>query len=215
MKIQKVLLSLAVVMAISIFSPLTTTCQPLSQFNNPKMERPQYIITVTQGDKELGKIRIETFPDRTPKTADNFDSLVSIGFYNGTKFHRVISGFMIQGGDPNSKNKPNEPNTWGMGDPSQTMIPAEFNVGVTGWTHKRGVLSMARGGDNNSATSQFFIVHQDSPFLDYQYAIFGQVLAGMDVVDAIAATPVVDQRTNRPVTDIVMTIEKVAKNEKK
>jgi len=180
-----------------------------------KMEKnPQYEITVSQSGNELGKIIIETFPAQAPKHSANFDSLVSIGFYDGTAFHRVIPGFMIQGGDPNTKNFPNDRDKWGMGDPSQTMVPAEFNKGLPNWTHKRGILSAARRGDNiNSATSQFFIMHKDSPHLDGQYSIYGQVLEGMDVVDKIATTP----RNNRdaPNETITMKIKRIDKENKK
>src|SRR6056297_2129498 len=86
-------------------------------------ENPQYLMTVTQSGEELGKIKLELFPETAPKHVANFDSLVSVNFYDGTAFHRVIPGFMIQGGDPNSKDKPK--NTWGMGDPSQKKVPAE------------------------------------------------------------------------------------------
>ncbi len=174
----------------------------------PGKNRPKYEITVTQNGQEMGTILIETFPDVAPKHARNFDSLVAIGFYDGTAFHRVIPGFMIQGGDPNSKNKPKE--KWGYGDPSQTKVPAEFSD----LEHKRGIISAARGGnDINSATSQFFIMHGDAPHLDGQYSIFGQVLKGMDVVDKIADVPT-EQVGGRgpatyPVNKVEMTIKKV------
>src|SRR5262245_54833622 len=113
--------------------------------------KPQYLITVTRGGQPLGQITIETFPDIAPKPSANFDSLVSIKFYDSTAFHRVIPGFVIQGGDPNSKNKPRS--TWGYGDPSQRTVPAEF----TRLSHTRGMMSAARATDPNSATSQFFI----------------------------------------------------------
>jgi cyclophilin family peptidyl-prolyl cis-trans isomerase len=175
-----------------------------------KMENPKYEITVTQSGKEMGKIIIETFSQEAPKHAANFDSLVASGFYNGTAFHRVISGFMIQGGDPNTKNFPEDRSRWGMGDPSQTMVDAEFNAGKEGWTHKRGIMSAARRGDNiNSATSQFFLMHKDSPFLDGQYSIYGQVLEGMDIVDAIAGTPT--NPGDAPKETITMKIVKLTK----
>ena len=174
-----------------------------------KMERPKYEITTFQSGAELGKIIIETFPKEAPKHAANFDSLVSIGFYNGVAFHRVIPEFMIQGGDPNSKNFPDDRSKWGMGDPSQTMVPAEFNKDLPNWTHKRGILSAARRGDNiNSATSQFFLMHKDSPHLDGQYSIYGQVLEGMEIVDIIANTP---RNREAPVETITMQIKKLSK----
>ena len=122
-----------------------------------KMTRPQYLITVMQNGAELGKMKIEMFTDIAPKHAANFDSLVTEKFYDGTAFHRVIPGFVIQGGDPNTKDKPKE--TWGFGDPSQTRVPAEFNS----MKHTRGIISAARSQDPNSATSQFFICVADVP----------------------------------------------------
>ncbi len=164
--------------------------------------KPKYEINVTHGGEDMGKIIIETFPDAAPKMCRNFDSLVTINFYDGTAFHRVIPGFMIQGGDPNSKDKPRE--TWGYGDPSQRKIPAEFSD----IPHKRGILSTARGGnDINSATSQFFIMVNDAPHLDKQYTVFGKVLEGMDVVDKIVAVPK-DSRDN-PVEKVEMKITKI------
>lgn len=166
----------------------------------PGSEKPQYIIHVTSGDKTIGDIVIETFPDVAPLTARNFDSLVSINFYDGTAFHRVIPGFMIQGGDPNTKSKPR--NTWGMGDPSQKTVPAEFSK----LKHVRGILSMARkGGDVNSATSQFFIMHSDAPHLDGQYTIFGKVIDGIGIVDEITDLP---RSGESPDEKVTMTIKK-------
>ncbi|MFP4368621.1 MAG: peptidylprolyl isomerase [Bacteroidota bacterium] len=156
----------------------------------------------------MGDIEIRLFPDVAPKTVANFDSLVSIDFYDGTAFHRVIPGFMIQGGDPNTKNRPDDKSTWGMGDPSQKTVPAEFS----GLKHKRGILSMARkGGDINSATSQFFIMHDDSPNLDGQYTIFGEVTNGMEVVDKITEVPKEGPHRSAPVQKITMQIEKINK----
>lgn len=127
------------------------------------------------------KIKIE--PDRTaaPNTVNNFLSLANKGFYNGLIFHRVIPGFMIQGGCPDGT---------GMGGPGYS-IKGEFAAnGVKNpIKHKRGVISMARAMNPNSAGSQFFIMHQDAPHLDGQYAAFGHVVEGMETVDAIAATP--------------------------
>jgi peptidyl-prolyl cis-trans isomerase B (cyclophilin B) len=144
---------------------------------------PQYIITVTQKGEKMGDIVLELFPDVAPKHCHNFDSLVAIKFFDGTAFHRVIPGFMIQGGDPNSKNKPKS--TWGGGDPSQTTVPAEFSK----LHHERGTLSAARTPDPNSATSQFFICVTSVPHLDGQYSIYGKVLTGMEVVDKVVNAP--------------------------
>lgn len=173
-----------------------------------KMEKPKYEITATQNGTELGKIIIETFPEEAPLHAKNFDSLVEKGFYNGTMFHRVISGFMIQGGDPNTKDSPNDRTMWGMGKEGQATVKAEFNAEKEGWSHRRGMLSMARkGNDINSGTSQFFIMHQDGAFLDGQYSIFGQVLEGIEVVDKIATAP--KDGKDAPNDNIAMTIKKI------
>lgn len=163
-------------------------------------ERPQYEITVTQKGKEMGKIVLETFPDVAPKHAANFERLVAEKAYDGTAFHRVIPGFMIQGGDPNSKNKPK--NTWGYGDPSQKTVPAEFND----IPHERGILSAARSQDPNSATSQFFICHAAARFLDGKYTVYGKVLQGIEVVDKVCEAP---RNGEAPVDKIEMTIKKI------
>lgn len=129
-------------------------------------------------DTNLGKISFKLLPEIAPETVRNFEKLARDGFYNGTLFHRVIPGFMIQGGDPNTKS-PNK-SSWGMGGPGHT-IKAEFNSR----SHLRGIVSMARAQDPDSAGSQFFIVTSDSTFLDRQYTVFGEVLEGMDVADKI------------------------------
>ncbi len=127
------------------------------------------------------KIKIELDRTAAPNTVNNFLSLADKGFYNGLVFHRVIPGFMIQGGCPDGT---------GMGGPGYS-IKGEFAAnGVKNpIKHKRGVISMARAMNPNSAGSQFFIMHQDAPHLDGQYAAFGHVVEGMETVDAIAATP--------------------------
>ncbi len=125
-----------------------------------------------------GNIEIEFFSDKAPGHVKNFKELAGKGFYDGTIFHRVIPGFMIQGGDPNSKSE--DKSGHGMGGPGYT-IPAEFND----TRHDRGVLSMARSQDPNSAGSQFFICVKDAHFLDGKYTAFGRVIQGMDVADKI------------------------------
>jgi len=141
-----------------------------------------------------GEIDIRFFPDVAPNHVRNFIELAKKGFYNGTKFHRVIPGFMIQGGDPNTKS--GAPSTWGTGGSGKT-INAEFST----VSHKRGIVSMARANDPNSASSQFFIVVKDSPFLDRQYTVFGQVTKGMDVADKIVSAPRdANDRPNNPTT---------------
>jgi cyclophilin family peptidyl-prolyl cis-trans isomerase len=133
-------------------------------------------------ETKFGNIELKFFPDVAPNHVNNFIELAKKGFYDGTTFHRVIPGFMIQGGDPNSK----EPNNsrLGMGGPGYTL-KAEFN----NRPHKRGTLSMARAADPDSAGSQFFICVADAPFLDGQYTVFGEVVSGMDVVDKIVSQP--------------------------
>ncbi|MGP0565905.1 peptidylprolyl isomerase [Nitrospina sp. 32_T5] len=125
-----------------------------------------------------GTIELEFFEDKAPGHVKNFKDLAQKGFYDGTTFHRVIPGFMIQGGDPNSRDENRSKH--GTGGPGYT-IDAEFND----VSHKRGTLSMARSQDPNSAGSQFFIVVNDSTFLDRQYTAFGRVTSGMDVADKI------------------------------
>jgi peptidyl-prolyl cis-trans isomerase B (cyclophilin B) len=146
------------------------------------------------------KIKLELYPEIAPITVQNFVSLVKKGFYDGLIFHRVIKGFMIQGGDPNGD---------GTGGPGYE-IKGEFSANGfnNNLNHKRGVISMARTSDPDSAGSQFFIMHQDAPHLDGQYASFGKVIEGMDEVDRIAGvkTTMYDQ----PVKDekiVSMTLE--------
>ncbi len=127
------------------------------------------------------KIELELSPEAAPKTVENFEMLVKSGFYDGLTFHRIIPGFMIQGGDPLGN---------GMGG-AEKNIPGEFraNGHNNPIKHERGVISMARAFDPNSASSQFFIMHADAPHLDGQYAAFGKVVSGMDAVDEIASIP--------------------------
>jgi peptidyl-prolyl cis-trans isomerase B (cyclophilin B) len=133
-------------------------------------------------ETRFGKIVFELLPDIAPETVRNFAKLAQSGFYDDTLFHRVIPGFMIQGGDPNTKQP--DKSRWGMGGPGYT-IKAEFNSR----SHLRGIVSMARAMDPDSAGSQFFIVTTDSTFLDRQYTVFGEVVEGMDVADKIVNLP--------------------------
>ena len=130
----------------------------------------------------LGNIQFELLSDIAPETVRNFIKLAKSGFYDGTLFHRVIPKFMIQGGDPNTKES--DKSTWGTGGPGYNM-KAEFNSR----SHLRGIVSMARSSDPDSAGSQFFIVSSDSTFLDREYTVFGQVVDGMEVVDKIVDLP--------------------------
>ena len=147
------------------------------------------IVTIEMEDG--GVIRLELYPDVAPITVDNFVSLVRKGFYDGLIFHRVISGFMIQGGDPKGT---------GMGGPGYT-IKGEFKANgvVNNIRHERGVISMARSMMPDSAGSQFFIMHADAPHLDGQYAAFGRVIEGIEEVDKIAAART--SRGDRPLND--------------
>lgn len=140
---------------------------------------PQVEIKMENGDKMV----LELYPEYAPETVSNFIELADKGFYNGLTFHRIMKGFMIQGGDPNGD---------GTGGSDKT-IKGEFSSnGFTQNTlsHTRGVISMARGGDPNSASSQFFIMHADQPGLDGDYAAFGKLISGEDTLDNIADTPV-------------------------
>jgi peptidyl-prolyl cis-trans isomerase B (cyclophilin B) len=155
-----------------------------------------YANTIATLQTDMGDIQIKFYYDKAPKHVENFLDLSEKGFYDGTFFHRVIPGFMIQGGDPNTK-KPETPATqYGMGGNGTTKVKAEFND----TPHKRGIVSMARSSDPNSASSQFFIVVKDSNFLDGQYSAFGEVISGMEVADKIAAAPKgANDRPNQPV----------------
>ena len=151
-------------------------------------------------ETKFGNMEIKFLSDKAPGHVKNFKDLAKKGFYNGTTFHRVIPGFMIQGGDSFSKEEPDNRMKHGMGGPGYT-IKAEFND----TPHKRGVLSMARAQDPDSAGSQFYIVVKDSFFLDGKYTAFGRVLSGMDVADKIVDTRR-DQRDN-PIDRVEMKVK--------
>jgi peptidyl-prolyl cis-trans isomerase B (cyclophilin B) len=142
-----------------------------------KMAETKAVIETT-----FGNIELRFFPDVAPNHVNNFIELAKKGFYDGTTFHRVIPGFMIQGGDPNSKDA--DKSRHGMGGPGYNL-KAEFNTKP----HKRGTLSMARAASPDSAGSQFFICVADAPFLDRQYTVFGEVISGMEVADKIVGQP--------------------------
>lgn len=147
------------------------------------------VVTITMENGSI--MTAELYPDIAPNTVNNFISLVKKGFYNGLIFHRIIPGFMLQGGCPLGR---------GYGDPGYS-IKGEFKLNgfKNDLIHTRGVLSMARSQSPNSAGSQFFIMHEDSPHLDGQYAAFGCITSGLDVVDAIAETET--DRDDRPTAD--------------
>lgn len=148
---------------------------------------------------KFGDMEIVLFPDLAPKHVESFLKLTKSGFYNGTIFHRILPGFMIQGGDPLTKDLANR-NKYGTGGPGYT-VPAEFSKVV----HEKGILSAARTQDPNSAGSQFFIMVDKAPHLDGQYTVFGEVVKGVDVAETIVNQPR-DLRDN-PVERIEMTIE--------
>ena len=141
-----------------------------------------------------GEMVLEFWPDVAPNTVENFKTLARKGFYDGTAFHRVIQGFMIQGGDPLSKDE-SKKDEWGTGDPGY-KIKAEFNDRK----HVRGVISMARSRNPDSAGSQFFICHATAPHLDRQYTAFGKLIKGEDTLDKIATTPVGGPQGSSPRT---------------
>ncbi len=145
----------------------------------PESSAPRAVI-----ETKFGEIEIEFFNDKAPGHVKNFLDLARKGFYDGTTFHRVIPGFMIQGGDPNTKDPKGSRSGHGTGGPGY-QIDAEFND----TPHKRGIVSMARSTNPNSAGSQFFICVKDSNFLDRQYTAFGRVVRGIEVVDQIVGLP--------------------------
>ncbi len=158
----------------------------------------QVRITMADG----GQMTAELYPEIAPITVENFLKLVDEGFYDGLIFHRIIKGFMIQGGCPDGT---------GMGGPGY-HIKGEFrsNGVQNSLLHERGVLSMARAMDPNSAGSQFFIMHQDAPHLDGQYAAFGKLIDGFETLDALAELPT-DRRTDRPEEPpVILRIERVS-----
>ena len=162
----------------------------MSLARRSEKEKSMVVIELENGKK----IKLELYPDKAPITCANFEKLVREGFYDGLIFHRVISGFMIQGGDPQGT---------GMGG-SKEKIKGEFAMnGVPNdLKHTRGVISMARSMNPNSASSQFFIMHKDAPHLDGQYAAFGKVVEGIEAVDEIAETKT--DYNDRPLNDIRM-----------
>lgn len=147
-------------------------------------------------ETKFGKIVFKLLPELAPEHVRNFVKLAQSGFYDGTLFHRVIPGFMIQGGDPNTKTP--DKSKWGMGGPGYT-IKAEFNTR----SHLRGIVSMARAMDPNSAGSQFFVVTSDSTFLDRQYTVFGEVIEGMETADQIVSQQ--RDRNDCPLQEVRMT----------
>lgn len=183
---------------ISILLVIASIVPALAQIESPK---PIYSIESKVEGVSIGTFTIELYPLPAPKHVRYFDSLVAIKFYDSLAFHRVVPGFVIQGGDPNSRNKPRE--TWGNGDSSQTNIPAEF----TNISYARGVLGAARDTDPNSANSQFFICVANAFSLNAQYTAYGRVLTSMNIVDTIVAAP--RDANDNPLSKIIMFVTKI------
>lgn len=168
-------------------------------------ETPQS--SLTEGGKaaraivktKFGEMELVFFPELAPRHVESFLTLAGKGFYDGTIFHRVIPGFMIQGGDPNTKD-PSNRQSYGNGGPGYTL-PAEFNR----IPHERGIVSAARAADPNSAGSQFFIVIDKAPHLDGKYTVFGEVVRGMDVADTIVQQP--RDRRDNPLERVEITVD--------
>ncbi len=182
----------------TMFIILLSALPAAAQQETPK---PIYSIESKREGVSIGTFTIELFPLAAPKHVRYFDSLVAIKFYDSLAFHRVVPGFVIQGGDPNSLNKPRE--TWGNGDSSQTNIPAEFN----NIAYARGVLGAARDTDPNSANSQFFICVANAFSLNAQYTAYGKVLTGMNIVDTIVAAP--RDANDNPLKKIEMFVRRI------
>lgn len=181
MKHLRILSSLLLAVFVSSIASAQTGVAP-KKITATKQEIKKMSTTKAIIETKFGNITLKFFPDVAPGHVKNFIDLAKKGFYDGTTFHRVIPGFMIQGGDPNSKNA--DKRMHGMGGPGYS-IKAEFNAKP----HKRGILSMARSNNPDSAGSQFFICVKDASFLDRQYTVFGEVESGMDVADKIVSQP--------------------------
>jgi len=187
----------ASVLCVAALLAAATGLAQTAKKGKKKMIAPRdYANTLATLQTDQGDITIKFFYDKAPNHVKNFVDLAASGFYDGTMFHRVIPGFMIQGGDPLTK-KPEDPRQpYGTGGNGKNMVKAEFND----TPHKRGIVSMARASDPNSASSQFFIVVKDSNFLDGQYSAFGEVVSGMEAADKIANVPRdAKDRPNTPV----------------
>ena len=185
---------LAVLICAFMVCTLITACGDKTEKTPENTAAPEASADITQKEenkimveitmKDGGKMQLELYPDVAPATVENFVKLVNDGFYDGLTFHRIIKGFMIQGGDPEGT---------GMGG-SKDTIKGEFkqNGVQNDLKHTRGVISMARSQNPNSASSQFFIMHDDAPYLDGQYAAFGKMVSGFEELDKLAETPVQD-----------------------
>lgn len=183
----------AIVIAIALVLVIAISAFTIAYRYYTEMKLYRRTIEVVLEMEKFGNITLELYPDLAPITVENFVNYVNEGFYDGLTFHRVIESFMLQGGDPTGT---------GVGDPSLTTIKGEFaaNGVKNNLSFERGVIGMARGTSYDSASSQFFICHEDSDFLDGEYAAFGRVIDGMPVVDTLAAcdkTTKIDAEGNR------------------
>jgi peptidyl-prolyl cis-trans isomerase B (cyclophilin B) len=178
--------ALNLIFAVGLVAGIATVQADDTKTNTPtnaSMSNPANTAEVAIINTTEGTMVIEFWTDAAPNTIANFKKLAEKGFYDGTCFHRVIKGFMIQGGDPLTKD-PGKEDMWGTGGPGY-QIKAEFND----HSHVRGVISMARSQDPDSAGSQFFICHGNPTFLDHKYTTFGKLIKGDDVLEKIATTP--------------------------
>ncbi len=176
----------------ALFLPFASFAQPQNIFGG----KPQYDILVRQFPDTFGTFRIELYPAVAPLHTQNFDTLAKQGFYDSLAFHRVVSNFVIQGGDPNSKTGP--PSTWGQGAPWQQTVPAEFSP----LNHGRETIGAARSANINSATSQFYVNVANNSNLNGNYTLYGRVIDGMNVVDSVEAVPV--DANDRPIDKVDM-----------
>jgi len=190
----------SVVVSVLLFTSFGLAQMASKKFTPEEIKKMSETSAVIE--TKLGNIELRFFPDVAPNHVKNFINLAKKGFYDGTTFHRVIPGFMIQGGDPNTKD-PDRSNH-GYGGPGYT-VKAEFNKNL----HKRGTLSMARSQDPDSAGSQFFICVADAPSLNGKYSVFGEVVSGMDVADKIVSQP--RDRRDNPNDRIEMKIKIIEK----
>jgi peptidyl-prolyl cis-trans isomerase B (cyclophilin B) len=192
--VRSALLALAAVCCLPVLAQSKKAKTTKKEAAKPRDYANTYaVLHTTQGD-----VTLKFFYDKAPGHVKNFIDLAAKGFYDGTRFHRVIPGFMIQGGDPLTKDAKNEPRfgTGGATDAKGAAVNVKGEFNDT--PHKRGVLSMARASDPNSASSQFFVVVKDSVFLDRNYTAFGEVFKGMEVVDKLVTAS--DPDTNDPRT---------------
>ena len=197
MRLLRVVFALVFIMSFGLDISAEIKHKTFTKEEIKKMAETKAVI-----ETKFGNIELRFFPDVAPGHVNNFIELTKKGFYDGTTFHRVIPGFMIQGGDPNSKDP--DKSKHGMGGPGYT-IKAEFNEKP----HKKGTLSMARAAHPDSAGSQFFICVADAPFLNKQYTVFGEVVSGMDVADKIVNQS--KDKSDNPLERVEMKVKVIEK----